>query len=79
VGYNYSWGNTWIKDHDEIGAQVSKPVVLEEYGAQGKHYRHGAAVAGGCGGRYGNCNDSFWQSGTALPSGTNITDSYTIE
>jgi hypothetical protein len=35
LGYNYSWGNTCIKDHDAFGAQVSKPVALEEYGAQG--------------------------------------------
>jgi mannan endo-1,4-beta-mannosidase len=34
-GYNYSWGNTWIKEHSAIGAQAGKPVVLEEYGAQG--------------------------------------------
>ncbi|KAL9090979.1 MAG: hypothetical protein Q9159_001722 [Coniocarpon cinnabarinum] len=27
------WGNTWITDHDAIGARVGKPVVLEEYGA----------------------------------------------
>lgn len=34
-GCNHSCGDTRIKDHDSIGAQVNKPVVLEEYGAQG--------------------------------------------
>ena len=26
------WGNSWINDHDTIGAAVGKPVVIEEYG-----------------------------------------------
>lgn len=34
-GYNHSWGNAWIKEHATVGAKVGKPVVLEEYGAQG--------------------------------------------
>jgi mannan endo-1,4-beta-mannosidase len=33
-GYNYSWGNTWIKKRDAVGAKVGKPVVLEEYDAR---------------------------------------------
>jgi len=79
-GYNYSWGNTWIKDHDAIGAQVSKPVVLEEYGAQGANtttveQQWQTIVAEDTGVAY----DGFWQSGTTLPSGMSITDSYTIE
>lgn len=32
-GYNYSWGNEWIRQHDQVGELVGKPVVLEEYGA----------------------------------------------
>lgn len=32
-GYNESWGNTWIMQHDALGAAANKPVVLEEYGA----------------------------------------------
>lgn len=31
-GYNYTWGNTWIQEHDLIGAASGKPVILEEYG-----------------------------------------------
>jgi mannan endo-1,4-beta-mannosidase len=34
-GYNYTWGNTWIKQHDTIGKKYGKPVILEEYGAAG--------------------------------------------
>lgn len=32
-GYNYSWGNKWILQHDQVGKEVGKPVILEEYGA----------------------------------------------
>ena len=75
-GYNH---NTWIKDHDEIGAQVSKPVV-PEYGAQEANttaveQQWQAVVVENT----GIACDSVWQSGTTLPSGTSITDSYTIE
>ncbi len=31
-GYNYTWGSTWIEQHDAIGAKAGKPVILEEYG-----------------------------------------------
>ncbi|KAE8441983.1 hypothetical protein EG329_004109 [Mollisiaceae sp. DMI_Dod_QoI] len=36
-GYNYTWGNTWIQQHDAIGATVGKPVILEEYGTPFLH------------------------------------------
>jgi mannan endo-1,4-beta-mannosidase len=79
-GYNYSWGNTWIKDHNAVGAEVGKPVVLEEYGAQGadttaveqqwqKIVVQDTEIA----------YDSFWQFGTTLPSRNAIMDNYTIE
>ncbi|ROW07561.1 hypothetical protein VPNG_06781 [Cytospora leucostoma] len=32
-GYNYSWGNEWILQHDAVGERIGKPVILEEYGA----------------------------------------------
>ncbi|KAF3108941.1 hypothetical protein TWF569_006238 [Orbilia oligospora] len=28
----YEWGSQWIKEHDEIGKKLGKPVILEEYG-----------------------------------------------
>jgi mannan endo-1,4-beta-mannosidase len=34
-GYNCTWGNSWIKKHDAVGAKVGKPVVREEYDVQG--------------------------------------------
>jgi len=78
-GYNYSWGNEWETQHDAIGKTVGKPVVLEEYGAQGANT---TAVEG----QWQNtvvddteiAYDSFWQFGTMLPSGTMDTDNYTI-
>ena len=32
-GYNYTWGSTWIAQHDAVGKKSGKPIVLEEYGA----------------------------------------------
>lgn len=32
-GYNYTWGSTWILEHDVVGQEIGKPVVLEEYGS----------------------------------------------
>lgn len=32
-GYNYSWGNEWILQHDEVAKLIGKPSILEEYGA----------------------------------------------
>lgn len=31
--YNYTWGSTWIEQHDEIGRKTGKAIVCEEYGA----------------------------------------------
>ncbi|KAL2838066.1 mannan endo-1,4-beta-mannosidase B [Aspergillus pseudodeflectus] len=36
-GYNYTWGNEWIRQHDAIGARAGKPVKFEEYGAPINH------------------------------------------
>lgn len=43
-GYNYSWGNTWILEHDAAGAAVGKPVILEEYGVPFPHNHTGIEV-----------------------------------
>ena len=32
-GYNYTWGNEWIQQHDAAGKVAGKPVVFEEYGS----------------------------------------------
>ena len=79
-GYNYTWGNEWIEQHNAIGKAAGKPVVLEEYGVPDQSIRQDVesewqqtvltktSVA----------SDSFWQFGTQLPSGTNPFDSYAI-
>ncbi|KAJ9134342.1 glycoside hydrolase family 5 protein [Pleurostoma richardsiae] len=35
--YPYSWDNTWIQEHDVIGKEAGKPVLLEEYGTPFPH------------------------------------------
>ena len=32
-GYNFTWVNEWIVQHDEAGRAAGKPVVFEEYGS----------------------------------------------
>lgn len=64
-GYSYSWGSEWIRQHDEAGREVGKPVVLEEYGAPfpGNHTPYYKpwqdAVLGS-----GVAADQVWQFGT---------------
>ncbi|TPX09863.1 uncharacterized protein E0L32_008885 [Thyridium curvatum] len=36
-GYPYTWGAQWIREHDAIGDEVGKPIVLEEYGTPFPH------------------------------------------
>ena len=78
-GYNYTWANEWLVQHSILGKAACKPVVAEEYGAQGPNMTaveaqwlstivHDTSIA----------YDSFWQFGTTLPSGTSDSDNYTI-
>lgn len=79
-GYNYTWGNTWISQHNAIGKKVGKPVLLEEYAVPDGQDRlsimcawqdtivNKTSVAG----------DLMWQFGTTLPSGTNPFDNYAL-
>lgn len=64
-GYSYAWGNEWIRQHDQVGGEVGKPVVLEEYGAPfpGNHtpyYRPWQETVLGS----GVAADQVWQFGT---------------
>jgi len=77
-GYNYTWGSTWIEEHDAVGAEFGKPVVLEEYGCPFPH-NHTAieipwqetVLKGGV------AVDQVWQFGTpAVPFG--VSDVNTI-
>ena len=77
-GYNTSWGNTWIAQHDDAGRIAGKPVVFEEYGwKSGKQAVMGewqkSILASGLAG------DHYWQFKTTLPSGNNPYDDYAIQ
>ena len=78
-GYNNTWVNDWITQHNAIGKTLGKPVVFEEYGstlpAEQKQtvvqpwqetVRTQTSIA----------YDSFWQFGTTLS--VNPFDSYAI-
>ncbi|KAL9613989.1 MAG: hypothetical protein Q9167_001469 [Letrouitia subvulpina] len=79
-GYNYTWGNTWIEQHNIIGKRAGKPMLLEEYAVPQGEDRKGimgqwqdtivtkTSVAG----------DMIWQFGTHFPSGNNPFDEYAL-
>ncbi|MCJ1282627.1 hypothetical protein MMC26_001952 [Xylographa opegraphella] len=79
-GYNFTWGNTWIEQHNAAGKAAGKPVVLEEYGAPYANNKTAIALP------WQNtvvmdtsiAYDSYWQFATVLPSGTNDADNYAI-
>ena len=78
-GYNFTWGSTWIEQHNAVGKELGKPVVLEEYGSPDSSKQpitkpwqdtivQSTSLA----------YDSFWQFATKLPSGTSLTDQYSM-
>ena len=79
-GYNYSWGNTWILQHNEIGKAANKPVMMEEYAAPSPELRaeymsqwqstilKNTSIAA----------DMIWQFATTFADGTNPYDEYAI-
>ncbi|KAL8704313.1 MAG: hypothetical protein Q9201_002535 [Fulgogasparrea decipioides] len=79
-GYNYSWGNTWIEQHNAIGKKAGKPVLLEEYavpdgedrlsimGAWQDTVINKTSVAG----------DMMWQLGVKFPSGAQPLDNFAV-
>ena len=77
-GYNYTWGNEWIEQHNAIGKAAGKPVVLEEYGVSDASIR--LSVEQDWQNTIVNLTsvayDSFWQFGTTLSGGANPFDSY---
>ena len=80
-GYNYTWGNEWITQHNLIGKQIGKPVVLEEYGSTDTSGNK-RTIAG----PYQQtvlqqtsvAYDSFWQFATTLSNGVNPYDNYAL-
>ncbi|KAL9008391.1 MAG: hypothetical protein Q9173_006482 [Seirophora scorigena] len=79
-GYNYTWGNTWIAQHNAVGKKLGKPVLLEEYAVLEGEDRVGIA------GPWQNtvlrktslAGDLMWQFGTQFPSGTRPLDEYAV-
>ncbi|KAI4125710.1 MAG: hypothetical protein LQ341_006949 [Variospora aurantia] len=79
-GYNYSWGSTWIAQHNAVGKKLGKPVLLEEYAVPDGVDRvaiarpwqetvlHKTSIAG----------DLMWQFGTQFPSGNKPLDHYAV-
>ena len=80
-GYPFSWGSSWIEQHDALAEAAGKPVVLEEYGTPYANNHtlltkpwqdtlvQDTNVAG----------DFLWEFATDLPSGTNLNDVYAID
>ena len=79
-GYDYSWGSTWITQHNGIGKAANKPIVMEEYAAPSVELRRewmpqwqetiltNTSIAA----------DMVWQFATAFADGNNPYDEYAI-
>ena len=79
-GYNYTWGNTWIKQHNAIGKAANKPVFLEEYGVSDSKFREGVEFEwqDTVKTKTSVASDAFWQFGTTFASGANPLDGFAI-
>ncbi|KAL8694581.1 MAG: hypothetical protein Q9218_000763 [Villophora microphyllina] len=79
-GYNYSWGNEWITQHNAIGKAAGKPVVLEEYAAPSAALREQympqwqSTVLS----QTSVASDSLWQFATTFADGVNPYDGYAV-
>lgn len=79
-GYDYNFGNTWAKQHNDIGRQAGKPVVFEEYGSTDasnkttvmKPWQQTTLL------NTSIAYDSFWQFATPLSGGVNPYDNYAL-
>ncbi|KAL8910695.1 MAG: hypothetical protein Q9171_004030 [Xanthocarpia ochracea] len=78
-GYNYSWGNSWIAQHNAIGKALNKPILLEEFAVPEGEDRIGIM------GRWQDtvlktsiAADMMWQFGTKFPSGATPLDNYAV-
>lgn len=81
-GYNYSWGSTWIKQHNAVGKAHDKAVVLEEYGGPNSPGDDHAAVEGPWQATVLRqtrlAMDQFWQFGPQLTTSFSDSDNFTI-
>ena len=81
-GYNNSWVNEWIIQHDQAGKVAGKPVVLEEYGSTVLTDKQSIVEPWQDTVLYNTsvAADLFWQFGTSLsPVDGDPLDGYTIE
>ena len=69
-GYNYTWGNTWIQQHNDLGKAAGKPVVIEEYGVSDSSIRQSVESEwqSTIKDKTSVAYDAFWQFGTSLQS-----------
>ncbi|KAI4235176.1 MAG: hypothetical protein LQ352_008118 [Teloschistes flavicans] len=79
-GYNYTWGSTWIEQHNVLGKAAGKPVIMEEYAVPDGEDRVGimGAWQATIVNKTSLAGDMVWQFGTALPSGANPFDNYAV-
>ena len=81
-GYNNTWVNEWIMQHDQAGKAQGKPVVLEEYGSTLPSPQKQSIVKPWQDTELYNTSvaaDFIWQLGTTLSSvEKNPFDDYTI-
>ncbi|KAL8635124.1 MAG: hypothetical protein Q9228_007357 [Teloschistes exilis] len=79
-GYNYTWGNTWIEQHNYIGKAAGKPVIMEEYAVPDTEDR--LATMGKWQDTIVNktslAGDMNWQFGTRFASGANPFDNFAV-
>lgn len=75
-----SWGNDWITQHNALGKQAGKPVVLEEYGSSDttNHKTIAQPYQQTVLQKTSVAYDSFWQFATTLSDGVNPYDDYAI-
>ncbi|KAL8688061.1 MAG: hypothetical protein Q9218_005930 [Villophora microphyllina] len=79
-GYNYTWGNTWIAQHNIIGKNLGKPVIMEEYAVPDGEDRVGimGAWQDTIVGKTSIAGDMMWQFGTPFPDGENPYDNFAM-
>jgi mannan endo-1,4-beta-mannosidase len=80
-GYDYSWGSTWIKEHNKVGKMHGKPVVLEEYGGPPSPHNHSAVEVQWQSTVLDETRvamDQFWQFGTDFGDQLSSYDDFTI-
>ncbi len=77
-GYNSTWGNTWIEQHDKAGKEACKPVVLEEYGSPNSPHAPITAPWQQTVLETNIAYDSSWQFGTGFSNGQSPSDQYSI-